>query len=73
LDGSDKQSKVAETKGYYFRNDDEDGNPVGSVGNRKERPRTDFKEVQEEAIPCHSRKGIKRESNTTHARGLGMQ
>jgi hypothetical protein len=27
----------------------------------------DFEEAQEEAIPCHSRKGIKRESNMTHA------
>jgi hypothetical protein len=26
-----------------------------------------FEEAQEEAIPCHSRKGIKRESNMTHA------
>jgi hypothetical protein len=26
-----------------------------------------FEEAHEEAIPCHSRKGIKRESNMTHA------
>jgi hypothetical protein len=27
----------------------------------------DFEEVQEEAIPCHSRRGIKRESTMTHS------
>jgi hypothetical protein len=27
----------------------------------------DFEEAQEEAIPCHSRRGIKRESIMTHS------